>query len=68
LSEISSNIKDINQNHAPLFSLAGYVVLDLLGSGSFGCVYKVRGQSTEVKGGFPAMFPSSSRGSQCIVS
>ena len=40
---MTASIEAVNQDHAPLFSLAGYVVLDLLGAGSFGSVYKVRG-------------------------
>ncbi len=43
MSEIAASIDSVNQDHAPLFTLSGYIVLDLLGSGSFGSVYKVSG-------------------------
>ena len=38
---IQANIDATNQNKAPIFSLGGYAVLELLGSGAFGSVYKV---------------------------
>ncbi len=36
-----SNIESINQLRAPIFSVGGYAVLELLGAGAFGSVYKV---------------------------
>ena len=38
---IQANIEAANHNRAPIFSIAGYAVLELLGSGAFGSVYKV---------------------------
>ncbi len=39
---IQANIEATDQNKAPIFTVGGYAVLDLLGSGAFGSVYKVR--------------------------
>ena len=41
IAVIRINIEATNQHKAPIFSVSGYIVLDLLGSGSFGSVYKV---------------------------
>eukprot|EP00069_Balaena_mysticetus_P014724 bmy_08828T0 len=40
--QIAENIESINQNKAPSKYIGNYAVLDHLGSGAFGCVYKVR--------------------------
>ncbi|XP_046956267.1 serine/threonine-protein kinase Nek10 isoform X3 [Lynx rufus] len=45
LKQIAENIESINQNKAPLKYIGNYAVLDHLGSGAFGCVYKVRKRS-----------------------
>ncbi|XP_066861968.1 serine/threonine-protein kinase Nek10 isoform X1 [Kogia breviceps] len=45
LKPIAENIESINQNKAPLKYIGNYAVLDHLGSGAFGCVYKVRKRS-----------------------
>ncbi|XP_076986076.1 serine/threonine-protein kinase Nek10 isoform X6 [Tamandua tetradactyla] len=42
LKQISENIESINQNKAPSKYIGNYAILDHLGSGAFGCVYKVR--------------------------
>ena len=36
-----SCIEAMDHEHSLLFSIAGYVVLELLGAGAFGSVYKV---------------------------
>ena len=41
IAMIRINIEATNQLKSPIFSVGGYTVLDLLGSGSFGSVYKV---------------------------
>ena len=41
ISEIKNNILATNQNKAPSHSVGSYEVLELLGSGAFGSVYKV---------------------------
>ncbi|XP_046956272.1 serine/threonine-protein kinase Nek10 isoform X7 [Lynx rufus] len=41
LKQIAENIESINQNKAPLKYIGNYAVLDHLGSGAFGCVYKL---------------------------
>ncbi|KAM9075006.1 serine/threonine-protein kinase Nek10 isoform 1-T1 [Megaptera novaeangliae] len=45
LKQIAENIENINQNKAPSKYIGNYAVLDHLGSGAFGCVYKVRKRS-----------------------
>ncbi|XP_055141313.1 serine/threonine-protein kinase Nek10 isoform X11 [Symphalangus syndactylus] len=45
LKQIAENIESINQNKAPLKYIGNYAILDHLGSGAFGCVYKVRKRS-----------------------
>ncbi|XP_067609632.1 serine/threonine-protein kinase Nek10 isoform X1 [Pseudorca crassidens] len=45
LKQIAENIESINQNKAPSKYIGNYAVLDHLGSGAFGCVYKVRKHS-----------------------
>uniref|UniRef100_A0A8C0D4C8 Serine/threonine-protein kinase Nek10 n=1 Tax=Balaenoptera musculus TaxID=9771 RepID=A0A8C0D4C8_BALMU len=45
LKQIAENIESINQNKAPSKYIGNYAVLDHLGSGAFGCVYKVRKRS-----------------------
>ncbi|XP_069329426.1 serine/threonine-protein kinase Nek10 isoform X8 [Eulemur rufifrons] len=45
LKQIAENIESINQNKAPSKYIGNYAILDHLGSGAFGCVYKVRKRS-----------------------
>ncbi|KAM6177000.1 serine/threonine-protein kinase Nek10 isoform 8-T8 [Erethizon dorsatum] len=45
LKQIAENIESINQNKAPSKYIGNYAILDYLGSGAFGCVYKVRKRS-----------------------
>ncbi|XP_032123974.1 serine/threonine-protein kinase Nek10 isoform X3 [Sapajus apella] len=45
LKQIAENIESINQNKAPWKYIGNYAILDHLGSGAFGCVYKVRKRS-----------------------
>uniref|UniRef100_A0A8C6MWH7 NIMA (never in mitosis gene a)- related kinase 10 n=1 Tax=Mus spicilegus TaxID=10103 RepID=A0A8C6MWH7_MUSSI len=45
LKQIAENIESINQKKASLKYIGDYAVLDHLGSGAFGCVYKVRKRS-----------------------
>ncbi|KAJ1101855.1 hypothetical protein NDU88_006919 [Pleurodeles waltl] len=45
LKQISENIESINQNKAPTKFISNYAILDHLGSGAFGSVYKVRKRS-----------------------
>ncbi|XP_054585823.1 serine/threonine-protein kinase Nek10 isoform X8 [Eptesicus fuscus] len=41
LMQIAENIESINQNKAPSKYIGNYAILDHLGSGAFGCVYKL---------------------------
>ncbi|KAM6224806.1 serine/threonine-protein kinase Nek10 isoform 5-T5 [Rhynchocyon petersi] len=41
LKQIGENIESINQNKAPSKYIGNYAILDHLGSGAFGCVYKL---------------------------
>uniref|UniRef100_U6CRD6 Serine/threonine-protein kinase Nek10 n=1 Tax=Neovison vison TaxID=452646 RepID=U6CRD6_NEOVI len=45
LKQIAENLESINQNKAPSKYIGNYAILDHLGSGAFGCVYKVRKRS-----------------------
>ncbi|XP_060036432.1 serine/threonine-protein kinase Nek10 isoform X3 [Erinaceus europaeus] len=45
LKQIAENIESINQNKAPSKYIGNYAIMDHLGSGAFGCVYKVRKRS-----------------------
>ncbi|XP_061441951.1 serine/threonine-protein kinase Nek10 isoform X1 [Rhineura floridana] len=45
VKQIAENIEDINQNKAPTKYIGNYAILDHLGSGAFGSVYKVRKHS-----------------------
>ncbi|XP_055270772.1 serine/threonine-protein kinase Nek10 isoform X3 [Moschus berezovskii] len=45
LKQIAENVESINQNKAPSKYIGNYAILDHLGSGAFGCVYKVRKRS-----------------------
>ncbi|XP_051999220.1 serine/threonine-protein kinase Nek10 [Xyrauchen texanus] len=45
LDVLRENIETVNQNRPPLRVINGYAVLDHLGSGAFGSVFKVRKQS-----------------------
>ena len=38
---MQANVEAINMNKSPIFSIGGYSVMELLGSGAFGSVYKV---------------------------
>ena len=38
---LQTNVEKINQNKDPLSTIGGYAVVELLGSGAFGSVYKV---------------------------
>ncbi|XP_066483397.1 serine/threonine-protein kinase Nek10 isoform X6 [Tiliqua scincoides] len=42
VKQIAENIENINQNKAPTKYIGNYAILDHLGSGAFGSVYKVR--------------------------
>ncbi|NWQ74970.1 NEK10 kinase, partial [Columbina picui] len=42
LKQISESIKSMNQNKAPTKHIGNYAILEHLGSGAFGSVYKVR--------------------------
>ncbi|XP_070215667.1 serine/threonine-protein kinase Nek10 isoform X2 [Bos mutus] len=39
--QIAENVESINQNKAPSKYIGNYAILDHLGSGAFGCVYKL---------------------------
>ncbi|KAJ6666473.1 hypothetical protein lerEdw1_020196 [Lerista edwardsae] len=45
VKQIVENIENINQNKAPTKYIGNYAILDHLGSGAFGSVYKVRKHS-----------------------
>ncbi|XP_061101244.1 serine/threonine-protein kinase Nek10 [Conger conger] len=45
LSSLKEGIETVNQNRTPLKVINGYAILDHLGSGAFGSVFKVRKQS-----------------------
>lgn len=45
VKQIAENIENINQNKAPTKYIGNYAILDHLGSGAFGSVYKVRKHS-----------------------
>ncbi|XP_044305347.1 serine/threonine-protein kinase Nek10 isoform X1 [Varanus komodoensis] len=45
VKQITENIENINQNKAPTKYIGNYAILDHLGSGAFGSVYKVRKHS-----------------------
>ncbi|KAG7469659.1 hypothetical protein MATL_G00131210 [Megalops atlanticus] len=45
LSSLKESIEAANQNRSPLKVINGYAILDHLGSGAFGSVFKVRKQS-----------------------
>lgn len=48
LEEIKENIEELNQNRTPKRFVKGvYAILDLLGSGAFGSVYKVKKENNE---------------------
>lgn len=39
---LQANVEALNHNKTPIFILGGYAVLERLGSGAFGSVYKVQ--------------------------
>ncbi|XP_042091690.1 serine/threonine-protein kinase Nek10 isoform X3 [Ovis aries] len=41
LKQVAENVESINQNKAPSKYIGNYAILDHLGSGAFGCVYKL---------------------------
>ncbi|XP_075443096.1 serine/threonine-protein kinase Nek10 isoform X3 [Ascaphus truei] len=45
LKQVADNIESINQNKTPTKFIGNYAILDHLGSGAFGSVYKVRKRS-----------------------
>ncbi|CAH2282972.1 serine threonine- kinase Nek10-like isoform X1 [Pelobates cultripes] len=48
LKQIADNIEGINQNKSPTKFIGNYAILDHLGSGAFGSVYKVRKRSGQI--------------------
>ena len=48
ISIIKSNIEATNKRRAPNRTVGSYVVLELLGSGAFGSVYKVTYKSNKI--------------------
>ena len=55
LEEIASNVEQTNQEKAPSRHIQDYDVLELLGSGAFGSVYKVKKTTAGQSGNFQAM-------------
>jgi serine/threonine protein kinase len=47
IETIEKNIKAINTTGEPLSKIRDYAVMEVLGSGAFGTVYKVRKPSTD---------------------
>ena len=62
LAEIASNLDQTNQERAASKTIKEYDVLELLGSGAFGSVYKVKKTSAGPSGSFLAMKEISTNG------